>query len=88
MRELTLIEMSLVGGAGNATDTVNTTVTTGGAGYAAGRVFASAAGGAVNGSRAGLYGAIAGAVIGTAAGLYDWYQDVQDGSDYGDGTNY
>lgn len=80
--------MSLVAGAGNATDTVNTTVTTGGAGYAAGRIIASAAQGASNGSRAGFYGAAAGAVVGAAAGFYDWYKDVQDGSDYGDGTSY
>lgn len=88
MREISIFEMSLVSGAGNATDTVNTAVTTGGAGYAAGRVIASAVGGAVNGSRAGLYGAAAGAVIGAAAGIYDWYTSTQDGSDYGDGTGY
>jgi len=89
MRELSLKELTLVSGSGSAIDTVDTAVTTGGAGYAAGRALASAAAtGAVNGARAGLYGAIVGTVIGLSAGVYDWYQSSQDGSDYGDGTQY
>ena len=90
MRELTLLEMNMVSGAGNAVDTVNATVTTGGAGAAVG-VAISTARGAAGGARGGLVGAVVGGAIGLAAGVYDCSQDDQnnqDGSDYGGGANY
>lgn len=43
------------------------------------------------GARGGLVGAVVGGAIGLAAGVYDWSQgdqNNQDGSGYGDGTNY
>lgn len=81
MRELTISELGLVSGSGNAIDTVNATITAGGAGAVAGSVLR----GAAIGSRAGIIGAVVGGAIGFAAGVYDWYQD---GSDYSDGTGY
>lgn len=83
MRELSLSEIDVVSGAGPAVDTLNSTITGGGAGYATGMAIASStARGAAWGSRAGLYGAAAGAVIGFAAGVYDWATSSKDGSDY------
>lgn len=85
MRELTLQELDLVAGGATASNTLDTTIKGGGAGYAATRVAVSTLRGAAQGARAGIWGAAAGALVGLGAGLYDMYQD---GSDYGDGTSY
>ncbi|MFA5630674.1 MAG: hypothetical protein WC997_04090 [Porticoccaceae bacterium] len=80
MRELSLNEMELVAGSG-AVDTMNATIT----GGATGAVALTTLRGVALGSRLGIIGAVGGGIIGFAAGVYDWYQD---GTDYGDGTNY
>lgn len=78
MRELSLMEIEMVNGAGAATDAVQSTVAAGTAGYAIGLGIATARG-AVNGARFGVLGAIIEGAIGLAAGIYD---AVKDGSDY------
>jgi len=76
MRELTHKETMLIGGAGPQIDTMNSTITGGGAGYATGRGGAEATGaGALQGARFGLVGAGVGAAIGLGVGLYDMYHD-------------
>lgn len=90
MRELSLIEMNFISGAGAGSDVISTSSN----GATVGAAVAAAAVGAVRGAaagvRAGVVGAGVGAVVGAAVGIYEALNPKQqDGNGYcSDGGNY